>query len=119
MQHPDSRAKAHHILLETEEACLALKDQINNFDDFCEQAKQQSICPSAKISGDLGLSKPDVMVSEMEEAIFNEPLETVIGPVKTVHGYHLVWIKKRHIAEGEPKKQVEQSPLDPAYFSEL
>lgn len=119
MQHPDSRAKAHHILLETEAACLALKDKISNFDDFCEQAKQHSICPSAKIGGGLGLTKPDVLVKEFEDAVFEAPVETLVGPIKTVHGYHLLWIVKRHIAEGKPKEQVEQTPLDPAYFSEL
>ena len=45
--------------------------------------------------GNIGLVKPEVIVTEMAEAIFSDaPLETVIGPIKTVHGYHLIWIKK-------------------------
>jgi len=40
-------------------------------------------------------TKPGVVVTELEQAIFNEPLEMVTGPIKTVHGYHLLWIKKR------------------------
>ena len=95
MLHPDSRAKAHHILLASEADGLTLMTQINSLEDFQQIAQTHSTCPSAKIGGDLGLTKPGVVVTELEQAIFNQPLETVIGPIKTVHGYHLLWIKKR------------------------
>ncbi len=101
MLHPDSRAKAHHILLASESECLKLMPEINNLDDFQQEAKTHSTCPSAKIGGDLGLTKPGVVVEELEQAIFNEPLETLIGPIKTVHGYHLLWIKKRLLISSE------------------
>ena len=97
MLHPDSRAKSHHILLASEAEGLALMPEIINLEDFQRIAKSHSTCPSAKIGGDLGLTKPGVVVSELEQAIFNEPLDTLIGPIKTVHGYHLLWIKKRHL----------------------
>ena len=100
MIHPDSRAKAHHILLDTEQACLELIPQIESLESFSELAKEHSKCPSAKIGGHIGLVKPEVIVTEMAEAIFSDaPLETVIGPIKTVHGYHLIWIKKRQLAQ--------------------
>ncbi len=101
MLHPDSRAKAHHILLASEAECLALLSEIHSLEDFQQMAKTYSICPSAKIGGDLGLTKPGVVVTELEQAIFNEPLERLIGPIKTVHGYHLLWIKKRLIISPE------------------
>lgn len=101
MLHPDSRAKAHHILLASEADCLALLSEINSLEDFQQMAKTHSICPSAKIGGDLGLTKPGVVVTELEQAIFSGPLETLIGPIKTVHGYHLLWIKKRHLITPE------------------
>ncbi|WP_038150426.1 peptidylprolyl isomerase [Thiomicrorhabdus chilensis] len=99
MLHPDSRAKAHHILLENQQACLDLKPLIHNLEDFMALAKQHSLCPSAKIGGDLGLTKPGVIVSELEKAIFEAPMESVVGPIKSVHGYHLLWIKKRHFGD--------------------
>lgn len=101
MLHPDSRAKAHHILLASEAKCLALTAEINCLEDFQQMAKIHSTCPSAKIGGDLGLTKPGVVVTELEQAIFNEPLERLIGPLKTVHGFHLLWIKKRHLIDSE------------------
>ncbi|QKI88154.1 peptidylprolyl isomerase [Thiomicrorhabdus xiamenensis] len=99
MIHPDSRAKAHHILLESEEAALALIPQIQSLEDFERLAREYSTCPSAKIGGDIGLVKPEVIVAELAEQIFSDlPLNQVLGPFKTVHGYHLVWIKRRHLA---------------------
>lgn len=103
MVHPDSRAKAHHILLPTEALALALIPQISSLEDFENAAREHSICPSAKIGGSLGLTKPDVLVPILEEAIFNEPLDSLIGPIETPHGHHLLWIKKRHIAEDSPE----------------
>lgn len=97
--HPDSRAKALHILLPTEAACLELMPQITDQASFEQLAVKFSDCPSAKIGGDLGLTKPGVIVAELEQAIFSQPLATLVGPIKTVHGYHLLWIKKRHLAE--------------------
>jgi len=100
MIHPDSRAKAHHILLDSEQACLELIPQIESLETFSALAKTHSKCPSAKIGGDIGLVKPEVIVIEMAEAIFSDaPLNRVIGPIKTVHGYHLIWITKRQIVE--------------------
>lgn len=102
MIHPDSRAKAHHILLETEQACLDLMPQIQTLEEFEALAKTHSTCPSAKIGGDIGLIKPEVIVYELAEQIFSEhPLHTLLGPFKTVHGYHLVWIKRRQVLDPE------------------
>lgn len=103
MIHPDSRAKAHHILVADEAECSALKSQINTLEDLIKLAKTHSLCPSAKIGGDIGLVKPEVIVSEMAEAIFNEPINTLLGPIKTVHGYHLTWVTKRHLVDGDKK----------------
>ncbi len=97
--HPDSRAKAHHILTETEQECFKLIPQIHSLEDFEKLASQHSICFTHKIQGQLGLTKPGVLVTEIEQAIFNGPMDEVIGPIKTVHGYHLLWVKKRHLGE--------------------
>ncbi|MBF6057087.1 peptidylprolyl isomerase [Thiomicrorhabdus heinhorstiae] len=97
--HPDSRAKAHHILLDCAEACLELIPQIHSLEDFERMAREHSKCPSAKIGGDIGLVKPEVIVKELGEQIFSDlPLDQVHGPFQTVHGYHLIWIKRRHLA---------------------
>ncbi|WP_024850907.1 peptidylprolyl isomerase [Hydrogenovibrio kuenenii] len=90
-----TKAKARHILVATQEECLALKEQIHSFGDFEALAKEHSQCPSSKIGGDLGIFGKGVMVSEFDEVVFSAPLNEAQGPVKTQFGYHLIWVTAR------------------------
>ncbi|BBI64366.1 hypothetical protein HSBAA_56720 [Vreelandella sulfidaeris] len=42
-----TQASARHILVSSEEQCLALKEEIQNGRDFAEVAKEHSSCPPA------------------------------------------------------------------------
>ncbi|PIE01803.1 MAG: peptidylprolyl isomerase [Thiothrix nivea] len=90
-----SQASARHLLVATEEQCLALKAEIENGADFAEVAKQHSQCPSGQRGGDLGTFGPGQMVPEFDQVVFNGDLNTVHGPVKTQFGYHLLEITSR------------------------
>ncbi len=83
-------ASARHILVETEEACIDLKRQIEEGADFAAMAKEHSKCPSGKSGGELGKFGPGQMVPEFDTVVFNEAVGVVHGPVKTQFGYHLV-----------------------------
>ena len=88
-------ATARHILVETEEQCNELKQQIESGTDFAEVAKQHSSCPSGAQGGDLGQFGPGMMVPEFDKVVFSAPVETVQGPVKTQFGYHLLEVTSR------------------------
>ena len=88
-------AKARHILVETEEACLELKTKIEGGGDFAELAKEHSTCPSGQSGGDLGEFNPGQMVPEFDKVVFHEEVGKVHGPVKTQFGYHLLEITSR------------------------
>ena len=88
-------ASARHILVDTEQECLDLKQQIEDGADFAEIAGQHSKCPSGRKGGDLGSFGPGQMVKEFDEAVFNSELNQVIGPVKTQFGYHLLEVTDR------------------------
>lgn len=89
------RARARHILVETEAQCEALKNEILAGADFAEIAKQHSLCPSGTQGGDLGEFGRGQMVREFDEVVFSGELNTVHGPVKTQFGYHLLEITQR------------------------
>jgi len=89
------KATARHILVNTEEECASLKQQIEDGADFVEIAKEHSSCPSGSKGGDLGEFGPGQMVKEFDEVVFNKELNTVHGPVKTQFGYHLLEITSR------------------------
>jgi len=90
-----ARARARHILVNTEAECLALKQQIESGTDFAKVAKEKSGCPSGAQGGDLGEFSRGQMVREFDEVVFSGELNKVHGPVKTQFGYHLLEITSR------------------------
>ena len=85
-----AKARARHILVDSEELCSTLKKQIEDGADFAEVAKENSSCPSGKKGGDLGEFGPGQMVKEFDDVVFSGDLGVVHGPVKTQFGYHLI-----------------------------
>ena len=86
--------KAKHILVDTEEKCAAIQKDIENGSvTFEEAAKGFSTCPSAQRGGDLGEFGKGQMVPEFEKAAFQAQIGTIVGPVKTSFGYHLIKVE--------------------------
>ena len=90
-----AKATARHILVDTEEQCQALKEELEGGADFAELAKQHSSCPSGQQGGDLGEFGPGMMVKEFDEVVFSADVNTIQGPVQTQFGYHLVEVTSR------------------------
>lgn len=90
-----SQATARHILVDSADACEALKTEIENGADFGDVARKHSSCPSGRSGGDLGSFRPGMMVPEFDQVVFSAPLNTVQGPVKTQFGYHLIEVTER------------------------
>ncbi len=90
-----AKAQARHILVDTEEKCNDLKQQIADGANFADVARDNSSCPSGKTGGDLGEFSPGQMVKEFDEVVFNREIGVVHGPVKTQFGYHLLEITSR------------------------
>ncbi|MCJ7765051.1 MAG: peptidylprolyl isomerase [Thiovulaceae bacterium] len=90
-----ARAEARHILVDSEEKCLALKKEIEAGADFAEVAKANSKCPSSRSGGALGEFGPGQMVPEFDKVVFSSDVGVVEGPIKTQFGYHLLEVTKR------------------------
>lgn len=89
------RATARHLLVDSEDKCNNIKQQIEQGADFAEMAKEHSSCPSGRSGGDLGEFGRGQMVKEFDEVVFSAPVNTVQGPVKTQFGYHLLEVTNR------------------------
>ena len=90
-----AQASARHILVETEQQCNDLKQQIQDGADFADVAKQHSKCPSGSTGGDLGTFGPGQMVKEFDSVVFNDEVGVVHGPVQTQFGFHLLEVQSR------------------------
>lgn len=89
------KACARHILVDNEDLCKKLIEQINSGEDFAKLAKEHSKCPSGRSGGDLGEFGPGQMVPEFDKVVFTQDVGIAHGPVKTDFGYHIVEITSR------------------------
>jgi len=82
---------ARHILVETEEDANAVKERLDKGEDFAAVAKEVSTDTGTKDQGgDLDWFPRGAMVTEFDEAAFNAEPGTIVGPVKTTYGYHII-----------------------------
>jgi peptidyl-prolyl cis-trans isomerase C len=79
-----------HILVKTETEAKNIKARLDKGEKFGAIAKNVSLCPSAKSSGDLGSFTKGKMVKEFEKAAFALEKGQTSVPVKTQFGYHII-----------------------------
>ena len=89
------KAAALHILVKNRPDCENLKRQLDKGASFSELAKRHSLCPSGKRGGDLGEFRRGQMVKAFDDAVFKGELLTVLGPIKTQFGFHLIKVLYR------------------------
>lgn len=94
------KALARHILFDkkSEEKCKEVKSILEkDVSLFGKYAKEYSLCPSKAKEGSLGWFYEEQMVKEFDQVVFDPLTEekTVVGPIKTEFGFHLIIIDKR------------------------
>jgi peptidyl-prolyl cis-trans isomerase C len=87
------QVNAAHILVKTEKEANNIMQNIKIGGKFADLAKKYSLCPSGKMGGDLGWFGPGQMVAAFEKAAFEAKKGSIVGPVKTDFGYHLIFVK--------------------------
>ena len=85
-----NEVRASHLLVDSEEQALNLREEIVAGKDFEEVAKAVSKCPSGRNGGDLGFFGRGRMVPEFDQAAFTQPVGEISEPIKTQFGYHLL-----------------------------
>lgn len=92
------RARARHILVNSEDDAKKVIERLNNGEKFEDVAKQVSLDGSREYGGDLGFFTEGEMVPEFSKAVFALKKGDISGPVKTDFGWHV--IKLEDIQEG-------------------
>lgn len=117
---------ASHILVETEETALEIKELVDAGADFAEAAQEHSTGPSGPNGGELGWFGPGMMVPPFEEAVMALEVGEVSGPVQTQFGWHIVKLNDARTQEApsldelrnELTAQLQQTALE-ARITEL
>jgi peptidyl-prolyl cis-trans isomerase C len=84
------QVRAKHILVQTLNEAVTLKEKISAGEDFSALAKIHSKCPSGQNGGDLGMFGRGQMVQPFEDVAFGSEVGQTSGPVQTQFGYHLI-----------------------------
>lgn len=84
-----------------------LQADSSKFSAYAKKYSQDTV--SAERGGDLGYFDAKVMVSEFSKAAFAAKPNTVIGPVKTKYGYHIIFVKDRRSAGVEAFDKVKNN----------
>ncbi len=109
--------KARHILIrvndlvgetEAKQKIERLRYRIGGGAKFEDVAKQGSEDGSAAKGGELGWISPGDTVPEFEAAMSKAPLNTVIGPIRSQFGFHLIEVTERR-SQDVTKERTRQS----------
>jgi len=97
----ETRVRARHILVETEDEAKEIREALDGGGDFAELAKEKSKDPgSGANGGDLGWFTKEQMVPEFAEAAFAlEPGQTS-DPVKSDFGWHVIKVEDKRDKPG-------------------
>ncbi len=112
-----AEVKARHILYKSDgtpaqdAAARAKSDaamaRLKKGADFAALAKAESEDPGSKESGgDLGSFGPGRMVKEFEDPVFAAAPGTLVGPVKTPFGYHVILVEAKTPERVQPLFEV-------------
>ncbi|MGM0608323.1 MAG: peptidylprolyl isomerase [Candidatus Muiribacteriota bacterium] len=109
----EEEVKASHILVETYEEALDIKEKINDGQDFGELAREYSEDPGSKDNhGELGWFKRGTMVPEFDQKVFNMKPGEISSPVESDFGYHIIYLEDYKEEEVKSFEQVKESVKD-------
>lgn len=113
----EEQVHARHILLKvddtrTDEAARSAlegaRKRVEAGEDFAKIAGELSDDPGSKTrGGDLGFFGRGRMIKEFEEAAFGAPAGSLVGPIKTSFGYHLIQVLEKRPAGQRPFAEAE------------
>lgn len=96
----EEQVRASHILTETKDAAVEVKEKLDDGGDFADLAKEYSIDNGTKdFGGDLGIVRRGEMVTEFEDAVFSLETGIISEPVKTEFGYHIIQVEEKKEAQ--------------------
>ncbi len=113
----EEQVHARHILLKVDdqrtdavaEAALnAARKRVEAGEEFAKVAGELTEDPGSKDrGGDLGFFGRGRMIKEFEEAAFNAAAGTLVGPIRTSFGFHLIQVLEKRAAGQRPFAEVE------------
>ena len=90
------KACAQHILVKTEKECPEITEKLAKGADFRQMANRFSPCSPAPPRGALGEFSTGALAKSFADPPLQGALLTVLGPVRTKFGFHLIKVLYRN-----------------------
>ncbi len=113
----EEQVRARHILLKVDDsrtadvadaALVTLRKRVEAGEDFAKLASELSDDPGSKTrGGDLGFFGRGRMIKEFEEAAFGAAPGSLVGPIRTSFGSHLIQVVEKRPAGVQPFAEAE------------
>lgn len=125
------QARARHILVKDRATAEQLLARIRNGEAFEDVARSHSQdAQTAQKGGDLGWFPRGQMDPKFDQAVFSAAPNSLVGPVQTAYGFHVIQVLERKPARLRPfeevKEEIRQLLVDralrarmPAWLEEL
>ena len=95
-------ADARHILVDDEDIALSAVSALRAGESFAALARAISVDPgSAARGGELGEAYVGNYVLEFRRAIEDAAIGTIVGPVQSEFGYHVLQVRSKELRAGE------------------
>ncbi|MFV2033993.1 MAG: peptidylprolyl isomerase [Halocynthiibacter sp.] len=108
---PVTEYNASHILVETEEAAIEIRQQLTDGADFAELAREKSTGPSGPNGGNLGWFSAGMMVKPFEDAVVTLEVGQVSDPVETQFGWHVITLLETRLQDAPAIEDVREELL--------
>lgn len=98
------RVRVRHILFKNEEQATEMARRAKKGEPF-EKLMREAESAGGK-SADLGLIERGAFDKEFEKAAFGAPENSIVGPVKTIYGYHILEVGEKRPAGVPPFEEL-------------
>lgn len=103
---------ARHILVESEDEADEVVAELDDGADFGELAEERSVDPeSGEQGGELGPAQRGVYVAPFDDAVWDAELDTVVGPVESDFGFHVLEVTDEDVREASELENQELQQL--------
>jgi peptidyl-prolyl cis-trans isomerase C len=103
---PVREVRASHILVEDEALAQSIIDQLDDGAEFAALAAEHGTDGTAQRGGDLGFFTRERMVPAFATAAFEAEVGSVVGPVQTQFGFHVIEVTDERDQPVPPFQQV-------------
>ena len=100
-------ARTEQARQERREEAGQIADEARGSQDFAALVEEYSEAPSSSIGGKIGPVNPNDLIDEVRQAVMEGgPVGSVVGPVATDQGWHILLIEERQESEVAPFEEV-------------